>query len=107
MVNFFAHLHDKYGSVVGYATSNPVIIKLCPIITNMIRFYIGQKPYITITDMDMLKQILVKDFNNFMDRTVSAISMIFLHIEGESLIGSKLVCRVISSPQCKPAPPKN
>ena len=53
----------------------------------MISFYIGQKPYITITDMDMLKQILVKDFNNFMDRTVSTIGMsygmILAHRRGE------------------------
>ena len=41
--------------------------------TVCISYYIGQKPYIMITDVDMLKQILVKDFNNFMDRPVSTL----------------------------------
>ena len=33
-------------------------------------FYLGQEPRILITDLDMLKEILVKDFNKFMDRAV-------------------------------------
>ncbi len=37
------------------------------------RFYIGKAPYILITDLDMLKQIFVKDFNNFMDHAVRLI----------------------------------
>jgi hypothetical protein len=37
----------------------------------IIGYYIGQKPYIMITDLDMVKQILVKDFSNFIDRAVS------------------------------------
>ena len=35
------------------------------------RFYVGQTPQILVADVDMLKQILVKDFNNFMDYPVS------------------------------------
>ena len=35
------------------------------------RYYIGQQAYILITDLDMLKQILVKDFDNFSDHAVS------------------------------------
>ena len=34
------------------------------------RFYIGKKPQILITDLDMLKQIMVKDFDNFPDHSV-------------------------------------
>ena len=37
---------------------------------NYSRFYIGRAPYVLITDLDMLKQILVKDFNNYMDHAV-------------------------------------
>ena len=39
----------------------------------MYRFYIGQRPHILVTDLDMLKQIMVKDFNNFMDHDVSKV----------------------------------
>ena len=35
------------------------------------RYYLGRRPRIVITDLDMLKQILVKDFDNFTDHTVS------------------------------------
>ena len=34
-------------------------------------YYIGQQPYIVIVDLDMLKQILVKDFDDFSDHAVS------------------------------------
>ena len=35
------------------------------------RYYIGQKPRVAVTDLDVLKQIMVKDFDNFSDRVVS------------------------------------
>ena len=38
---------------------------------NYYRYYIGQQAYIQITDLDILKQILVKDFDNFIDHAVS------------------------------------
>ena len=34
-------------------------------------YYTGQQPYIIIADLDMFKQILVKDFDNFSDHAVS------------------------------------
>ena len=34
------------------------------------RFYTGQQPNIMITDLDMLKQIMVKEFDSFMDHEV-------------------------------------
>ena len=48
---YYDHLCGKYGPVSG--------------------FYIGQRPHVLITDLEILKDILVKDFNNFMDRPVS------------------------------------
>ena len=36
------------------------------------RYYIGGQAYIMISDLDMLKQILVKDFDNFTDHAVSS-----------------------------------
>lgn len=39
-------------------------------------FYVGQKPHIMVTDLDMLKQIMVKDFQNFMDHEVNNIEVI-------------------------------
>ena len=35
------------------------------------RFYIGSMPMLKVTDVDMLKQILVKEFDSFSDRPVS------------------------------------
>ena len=35
------------------------------------RYYIGQQAYILITDLDILKQIMVKDFDNFSDHNVT------------------------------------
>ena len=40
------------------------------------RYYVGQTPQILIADVDMLKQILIKDFNNFMDQPVNLISLV-------------------------------
>ena len=34
-------------------------------------FYIGQQPNILIADLDILKQIMVKEFDNFTDHAVS------------------------------------
>ena len=48
---FYEYLVREYGPVSG--------------------FYLGQQPEILITDLDILKEILVKDFNKFMDRPVS------------------------------------
>ena len=36
-----------------------------------LRYYIGRKPRILITDLDILKQIMVKDFDNFSNCVVS------------------------------------
>lgn len=44
---------------------------------SLIRFYIGQEAHILITDLEILKQIMVKDFNNFMDREVSSLVKCF------------------------------
>ena len=36
------------------------------------RYYTGPQAFILINDLDMLKQIMVKDFDNFTDHTVSS-----------------------------------
>ena len=35
------------------------------------RFYVGQAPNVLIADLDILKQIMVKDFDSFTDHAVS------------------------------------
>ena len=48
---YYEHLNKQYGPVCG--------------------FYIGQRPQIVVTDIDVLKGVLVKNFKNFQDRQVS------------------------------------
>ena len=38
-------------------------------------YYIGPTPHILVADLDMLKQIMVKDFNNFMDHEVGTVTV--------------------------------
>jgi len=35
------------------------------------RFYVGQRPYLLVADLEMVKQVTVKEFNSFVDREVS------------------------------------
>jgi len=35
------------------------------------RYYRGQRPYMMLADLEMVKQVTVKEFNSFMDREVS------------------------------------
>ena len=39
------------------------------------RFYIGKKPQIMISDLDILKEIMVKQFDNFSDHSVSCLHL--------------------------------
>ena len=45
----------------------------------MYRYYIGPRAFILINDLDMLKQIMVKDFDSFSDHTVSSGYNIIAH----------------------------
>ena len=48
---YYQYLQKKYGPVSG--------------------FYLGKQPRIIITDVEIVKGVMVKDFNNFMDHPVS------------------------------------
>ena len=37
---------------------------------DLFRYYVGCHPYIIITDLDILKQVLIKDFDCFTNRVV-------------------------------------
>ena len=50
----------------------------------------GQKPEILIADLDMLKEILVKDFTKFMDRPVSSVLAWSSMLEYLSLLYDKI-----------------
>lgn len=43
-----------------------------------IRIYCGRRPLLVTTDLDILKEVLVKDFNRFTDRFVSFLQSIIL-----------------------------
>ena len=43
------------------------------------RFYFGIAPQLVIFDLDILKQVLVKEFDSFMDRPVSYIFELISH----------------------------
>ena len=57
-------IHDIVLHLTLHATDSYNLMPTC-------RFYVGRTPQILVADVDMLKQILVKDFNNFMDYPVS------------------------------------
>lgn len=38
----------------------------------MNRYYLGRKPIVVIADPDILRQVMVKDFNSFPNRLVRA-----------------------------------
>ena len=40
------------------------------VLLNFYRYYVGSQPYMLVSDLDMLKQIMIKDFDNFTDRLV-------------------------------------
>ena len=37
------------------------------------RYYVGIRPFVVVKDLEMLKQIMVKQFDNFIDRQVGAL----------------------------------
>jgi len=37
----------------------------------MLRFYVGQYPGVMVADLEIVKHMMVKEFNSFMDREVS------------------------------------
>ena len=39
----------------------------------MYRFYRGKRPIMMVADLEILKQVTVKEFNSFVDREVSKI----------------------------------
>lgn len=63
------YLTKTYGQVSGYV--NNMHVKIAINYTGTNRFYIGQQPHILISDLDMIKQIMTKDFQNFPDHPVS------------------------------------
>ena len=43
----------------------------------MYRFYRGKRPIMMVADLEILKQVTVKEFNSFVDREVSKILELF------------------------------
>ena len=54
---------------------------------NFNSYYIGQRPHILVADLDMLKQIMVKDFHIFVDREVCAAMLLIILTTSISNLG--------------------
>jgi hypothetical protein len=50
---------EKYGRIFGY--------------------YLGFQPILVVTDLELLKQVMVKDFHNFIDRGVNNFDYFQVH----------------------------
>ena len=53
----------------SYAPQSPFPSPPCPHLCG--RFYLGRTPYLVTSDPEILKEITIKQFDNFSDRTVS------------------------------------
>ncbi|XP_065909836.1 cytochrome P450 3A24-like isoform X2 [Dysidea avara] len=60
---FFGNIQEMFGKgVVKFGEE--MVAKYGPVVG----FYVGCHPYILVTDLDILKQVLIKDFDHFTDR---------------------------------------
>ena len=50
------------------------------------RLYIGTKPFLFVTDPDMIQEVMVKKFDKFVDRVVRTCSRMWFHINMLSAI---------------------
>ena len=53
------------------ASSFKLVIYVIFMLLISFRIYFGSKPFLFITDLNMIKEITVKQFDKFVDRTVS------------------------------------
>ena len=57
----------KYGPVFGYCLYIMYLLKLT-FTQQCCRYYVGAAPKVAITDVEIAKEIMVKEFENFSDR---------------------------------------
>lgn len=81
---------DGVGTKIHFSTNIQVIYEKHKIGNKMCGFYLLQSPRLIIIDLDLIKNILIKDFNNFVDRgvynnaEVDPLSAHLFAIEGKS-----------------------
>ena len=59
------------------------------------RIYFGPKPFLFITDLDMVQDVMVKKFDKFVDRVVRTCSGMWFHTDMLSVIIHVLPCSVV------------
>lgn len=61
---------DGVGQKIHFTTNIQTIYEKFKIGNKMCGFYLLQSPRLIIMDLDLIKNILIKDFHNFVDRGV-------------------------------------
>ena len=84
--------------VQGKVQKKTILLQLCAIKIHY-RFYIGCQPSILVSDLEMLKQIMIKNFDNFTDRSVlfcvCASTHVHPHIHACACIFTQMVLVVL------------
>lgn len=68
MIPSYHYYYDTFGPICGYVR---VYACMCYDFIHYCRWYLGARPVLFIADIEMLKVILVKEFDSFVDREVS------------------------------------
>jgi cytochrome P450 family 6 len=61
---------DGVGQKIHFTTNIQMIYEKFKIGNKMCGFYLLQSPRLIVMDLELIKNILIKDFNNFVDRGV-------------------------------------
>lgn len=61
---------DGVGKTIHFTTNIQVIYEKHKIGNKVCGFYLLQTPRLIVIDLDLIKSILIKDFNNFVDRGI-------------------------------------
>ena len=73
-MKFIDFLVEKYGPVSGLDQSRSSQLLFLYSFSSIFRYYFGRRPIIVISDVEMLKHVMVKELDSFVDRPVRSSS---------------------------------